>query len=88
MTSQIPVETEWINQHWTNQNKENQKPDEMMSLTSCPSQITKSTQIRNITVEQLATAHGLETDHLIEALEEVIPTLSQEDLECQVVEPQ
>ena len=60
----------------------------MMNLTSGPSQITKSTQIGNITVEQIATALGLETDHLIEALEEVYPTPSQEDLECQVVEPQ
>ena len=49
-------------------------------LTSHPSQITKSTQIGNITVEQIATALGLETDHLTEALEEVYPTPSQEDL--------
>ena len=60
----------------------------MMNLTSHPSQITKSTQIRNITVEQIATALGSETNHLIEALKEVYPTPSQEDLECQVMEPQ
>ena len=39
-------------------------------------------------MEQIATALGLETDHLIEALEEVYPMPFQEDLECQVVEPQ
>ena len=35
-------------------NKENQKPDEMMNLTSCPSLITKSIQIGKMTVEQIA----------------------------------
>ena len=60
----------------------------MMNLASWPSQIIKSTQIGKITVEQIVTALGLETDHLTEALEEVYPTPSQEDLECQVVEPQ
>ena len=49
---------------------------------------TESTQIGNITVEQIATALGSETDHLIEALEEIYPAPSQGDLECQVVEPQ
>ena len=58
-----------------------------MNLTSCPSQITKSTQIGNITVEQIATALGSETNHITEALEEVYPTPSPQDLKCQVVEP-
>ena len=87
-TALLPAETNWINHTGSNQNKENQMPDETMNLTSHPSQITKSTQIGNITVEQIATALGSETDHLIEALEAVYPTPSQEDQECQVVEPQ
>ena len=60
----------------------------MTNLSSHPSQTTKCTQIRNITVEQIATALGSETDHLTEALEEIYPTTSQDDLECQMVELQ
>ena len=60
----------------------------MPNLTSYPSQINKSTQIGNITVEQVATTLELETNHLTEALEKVYPTPSLEDLECQVVESQ
>ena len=69
-----------------NQKDQNQATDEMTNSTSHPSQITKSTQIGNISVEQIAMA--LETNHLIEALEEVYPAPYQEDLECQVVESQ
>ena len=70
-------------------NKENQSLDELTQMTSQPSQITKSTQIGNISVEQLATSLRKETDHVIEALEEIFgATTLEQDLECQVVEPQ
>ena len=73
----------------TSQNKENQTPDESTQMTSWPSQITKSTQIGNISVKQLATSLGKEIDHITEALEEVFGTpTSDKNLECQVVEPQ
>ena len=69
--------------------KESQNPDELTQIISQPSQITKATQIGNISVEQLATFIGKETDHIIEALEEVFGTPTpEENLECQVVEPQ
>ena len=45
-----------------------------MQLTcqmSQPSQITRNTQISNISVEQTATSLGLNPDHLVEALEDV-----------------
>ena len=58
-------------------------------MTSWPSQITKSTQIGNISIEQLATSLGKETDHVIEVPEEVFGAPApDENLECQVVEPQ
>ena len=45
-----------------------------MQLThqmSQPSQITRNTQIGNISVEQIATSLGSNLDHLVEALEDV-----------------
>ena len=67
-------------------NKDNQKLDESTKMTSQPSQITNSTQIGNILVEQLAKSLGKGTDHIIEALEEVFGTSTlEQDLECQVV---
>ena len=38
---------------------------------SQPSQITRNTQIGNISVEQKATSLGSNPDHLVEALEDV-----------------
>ena len=54
-----------------NSNKENQQPNGLMQSTSQPSQITRNTQIGNITVEQIATSLGSNLDHLVEALEDV-----------------
>ena len=48
------------------------------------SQVTRNTQIGNISVEQMATSLGLDLDHLVEALEEVFcapqPTEEQDTL--------
>ena len=70
-----------------NTNKENQQPDGSMQMTSQMSQhsqITRNTQIGNISVEQMATSLGSDLDHLVEALEEVFcvpqPTEEQETL--------
>ena len=55
-------------------NKENQQPNNSMQPTcqmSQPSQITRNTQIGNISVEQIATSLGSNPDHLVEALEDV-----------------
>ena len=41
------------------------------SQMSQHSQITRNTQIDNISVEQMATSLGSDPDHLVEALEEV-----------------
>ena len=38
---------------------------------SQPSQITRNTQIGNMSVEQIATSLGSNPDHLVEALEDV-----------------
>ena len=54
--------------------KENHQPTEPIQMTSQPSQITRNTQIGNISVEQMATSQGSNPDHLIEALEEVFTT--------------
>ena len=70
-----------------NTNKENQQPDSSMQLTSQTSQhsqITRNTQIGNISVEQMARSLGSDLDHLVEALEEVFcapqPTEEQDAL--------
>ena len=58
-----------------NTNKENQQPNGLTQLTSQMSQhsqITRNTQIGNILVEQMAASLGLDLDHLVEALEEVL----------------
>ena len=66
-----------------NSNKENQLPNNLVQLTSQPSQpthVTRNTQIGNISVEQIATSLGSEADHLVEVLEEVLvapPTLQR-----------
>ena len=52
-----------------NTNKENQQPNNLMHWTSQMSQhsqITRNTQIGNISVEQWATSLGLDPDHLVE----------------------
>ena len=74
--------------HGNNTNKENQQPNSLTQLTSQTtqhSQITRNTQIGNISVEQIATSLGLDPDHLVEALEEVFcapqPTEEQDALE-------
>ena len=54
-----------------NPNKENQQATTLTQMTSQPSQITRNTQIGDISVEQVATSLGSNLDHLIEALEEV-----------------
>ena len=57
-----------------NTNKENQQPNGLMQLTSQMSQhsqITRDTQLSNISVEQIATSLGTDPDYLVEALEEV-----------------
>ena len=66
-----------------NTNKENQQPDGLMQLPSQMSQhsqITRNTQIGNISVEQMAMLLGSDLDHLVEALEEVFctPQLTEE----------
>ena len=70
-----------------NTNKENQQPDSSVQLTSQMSQhsqITRNTQIGNISVEQIATSLGSDPDHLVEVLEEVFcapqPTEEQDTL--------
>ena len=64
-----------------NPNKENQQPNDLMQLTSPPSQnqITRNTQIGNITVEQIATALGSDPDHMVEALEDVFTPQTMEE---------
>ena len=71
-----------------NTNKENQQPNSLMQLTSQMSQhgqITRNTQIGNISVKQMAMSLGSDLDHLVEALEEVFsapqPTEEQDTLE-------
>ena len=74
--------------HGANTNEENQQPDGLMQSTiqmSQHSQITRNTQIGNISVEQMAMSLGSDPDHLVEALEEVFcvpqPTEEQDTLE-------
>ena len=63
-----------------NSNKENQKPNDLMQLTSQPSHpshpthVTRNTQSGNIAVEQITTSLGSNLDHLVEALEDVLTT--------------
>ena len=42
-----------------------------ISQPNQPSQITRNTQIGNISVEQIATSLGSDLDHLVKALEDV-----------------
>ena len=54
-----------------NTNKENQQPNSLMqstSQTSQHSQITRNTQIGNISVEQIAMSLGSDSYNLVEAL--------------------
>ena len=57
---------------------------QLTSQTSQHSQITRNTQIGNISVEQMAMSLGSDPDHLVEALEEVFcapqPTEEQDTL--------
>ena len=50
-----------------NPNKENKQPNDSMQLTSQPSQnqITRNTQIGNVTVEQIAATLGSDPDHVV-----------------------
>ena len=57
-----------------NTNKENQQPNGSTQLTSQMSQhsqITRNTQIGNISLEQIATSLGLDPDYLAEVLGDV-----------------
>ena len=47
---------------------------QLTSQASQHSQITRNTQIDNISVEQMAMSLGSDLDHLVEALEEVFCT--------------
>ena len=71
------------------QNKENQETNSFTVMTSQPSPITSTTQIGNITVSDLATKMGSQTEDIVAAINEVqeaqTPT---EDIESQVIEPQ
>ena len=73
-------------------NKENQQPNNLTQLTcqmSQPSQITRNTQIGNISVEQIATSLGSNPDHLVEALEDVFTApQSMEEQDTQEQESQ
>ena len=62
-------------------NKENQQPNDLTQSTSQPSQnqITRNTQIGNITVEQIATTLGSNPDHVVEALEDVLAPQTMEE---------
>ena len=73
-------------------NKENQQPSSSMQLThqmSQPGQITRNTQINNISVEQIAMSLGSDPDHLVEALEDVFTApQSMEEQDTQEQESQ
>ena len=70
----------------SSQNKEIQDPN---SSTSLPSSITPATPIENITVEELATKMGSQTDHLMAGINKVQEAQTPaEDLECQFIESQ
>ena len=73
----------------SSQNKENHNPGSLISSTSHSSPITPATQIGNITVGELATKMGSQTDHVMEAINKVQEAQTPaENLECQVIEPQ
>ena len=55
-----------------NPNKENQQPNDSTQSTRQPSQITRNTQIGNITVKQITTSLGPNLDQLVKALEDVL----------------
>ena len=71
------------------QNKENQDTNGLTVMTSRPSPITPTMQIGQITVSDLATKMGSQTENIVAAINEVqeaeTPT---EDIESQVIEPQ
>ena len=55
-----------------------------MQSTSQHGQITQTTQIGNVSVEQMAMSIGSNPDHLVEALEEVFcPSQSTEEQDTQ-----
>ena len=64
-----------------NPNKENQQPNDLTQLTSQPSQnqITRNTQIGNVTVKQIATTLGSDPDHVVETLEDVLAPQTMEE---------
>ena len=73
-----------------NPNKENQQPNDSTQSTSQPSQnqITRNTQIGNVTVEQIATTLGSNPDHVVKALEDVLAPQSMEEQDTPLPESQ
>ena len=73
----------------SSQNKENQDPNSLTSVTSWRSSVTPATPIGNITVEELVMKMRSQTDHVMAAINKVQEAQTPaEDLECQVIESQ